>query len=511
MLGNTSLNPQTANAQGDGVERVHSLLVNAIPAGIDGNSAVANDLVHLQAALDREVRPHTITRVNATNNTAVAASIATAFGAADADDICIFYMGAHGEQVADNNGDEADGLDGRFHIGTDLIRDDDMDTPFNARIAAGNCGAGMVLMFMGCHTGELIVGGSDIALAAPHVVMTSCTSTQKSRSGLIGGHAHSKYGGAGLVGGLSDRNADGAAEADANPGPPNPGGGGGAVTAAELHAYAVNNDEDGPADPQSTAPGSALVVLRYDDPQAHASPLIDEFAFCMDVEEFPDSQAEITIETTAGSETVALIGSTTISVFITPEGEARDTDGDTLEQVQTEIVAMELTGTSSLGPVILKIRNPADHPFQHSLGAIEETANTTSVMLDIPPFTATGTAVSFFDVFFEIEIGIQKLHNHVPKHLETEITHMPAASDATYASFDIVPLFDEDENPAGITIGIASYTPNPTKPAIGGEILRIDFTSLLVAGAAANSIWIIPMAGVTAAGIVGFILKRRFT
>jgi hypothetical protein len=45
---------------------------------------------------------------------------------------------------------------------------------------------------------------------------------------------------------------------------------------------------------------------------------------------------------------------------------------------------------------------------------------------------------------------------------------------------------------------------------VGGEILGIDMTSLLVAGTFANASWIFPLAGVTVAGIVGLALRKRF-
>jgi hypothetical protein len=44
---------------------------------------------------------------------------------------------------------------------------------------------------------------------------------------------------------------------------------------------------------------------------------------------------------------------------------------------------------------------------------------------------------------------------------------------------------------------------------VGGELLSIDMTSLFVAGALANAGWIIPIVGVTAAGIIGFVLRKR--
>jgi serralysin len=52
--------------------------------------------------------------------------------------------------------------------------------------------------------------------------------------------------------------------------------------------------------------------------------------------------------------------------------------------------------------------------------------------------------------------------------------------------------------------------PIVTEQPVGGEILGIETTSLFVAGAFANASWIIPIAGVTAAGIVGFALRKRF-
>jgi hypothetical protein len=44
---------------------------------------------------------------------------------------------------------------------------------------------------------------------------------------------------------------------------------------------------------------------------------------------------------------------------------------------------------------------------------------------------------------------------------------------------------------------------------VGGEILGIDMTTLVVVGATANAGWIIPVAGVTIAGIVGYLITRR--
>lgn len=177
---------------------------------------------------------------------------------------------------------------------------------------------------------------------------------------------------------------------------------------------------------------------------------------------FLASWAQVTTESPLGSQTIVLTGPTTVHVYFPHlEGQAQDWDGDGLDQVQTEIVAMELTGDSLLGPVIVRLR-PADKaPFQRSLGEIEETANAVPGTLDVPPFTALGTARSFFDVFFEVEIGGQLLHALEPKHMETTIRHKPPAEGDAYFNPDRIRLYTEDNQPTEFFIGSAYHIPNP--------------------------------------------------
>jgi hypothetical protein len=145
-----------------------------------------------------------------------------------------------------------------------------------------------------------------------------------------------------------------------------------------------------------------------------------------------------------------------------------DTDGDGREQVPTEIVHMELTGMSSMGPVIVRVRDRNRHPNRRSTGEIEETRNTQSGRLDLPPFALTGTADSFFDVFFEVEVGGQVLHSHDPKRMRTIITRKPPAGGETYENPQVIELFTENENPAGVRITGAFHIPNPVPPIPAG-------------------------------------------
>ena len=91
--------------------------------------------------------------------------------------------------------------------------------------------------------------------------------------------------------------------------------------------------------------------------------------------------AQFTLRLPNGAtENVSLAGPTTVEVAIAPNGAAADTDGDGREQVPTRMTAMDLRGLSSFGPVQMVL-----DPAHATVGEIEETANTTPGILDIPP------------------------------------------------------------------------------------------------------------------------------
>ncbi len=126
----------------------------------------------------------------------------------------------------------------------------------------------------------------------------------------------------------------------------------------------------------------------------------------VEIDTFLYSLAQVTLNYPDGSsETVTLAGPTTVRVIIPPSGAATDPNGNGLDQVSTEMTQLNLTGNSSMGPVTVTL--DPNHP---TLGQIEETVNNTPGTLDVGPFTATGTATSFFDVFFDITVNGQTLH-----------------------------------------------------------------------------------------------------
>lgn len=80
------------------------------------------------------------------------------------------------------------------------------------------------------------------------------------------------------------------------------------------------------------------------------------------------------------------------------EGDANDSDGDGLDDIDTELLSMTLTGVSSvLGPLELQLLAGLT-----ASGEVEEKVNNTAGTLDVPPY-ASGLANSSFDLVFDIQ------------------------------------------------------------------------------------------------------------
>jgi hypothetical protein len=180
----------------------------------------------------------------------------------------------------------------------------------------------------------------------------------------------------------------------------------------------------------------------------------------VEVDSFPISFARVDVSGAVSELGLALRGPTMVHVALDQIG---DGNGDGREEVPTEMTQLDLSGLScNLGPVFVRLRPPDKHPNQRSVGEIIETANTQAGRLDLPPFAPAGSADSFFDIFFEIEIPSvgMVLHNDVPKRMSSLIHHKPPEEGATYEDPVAIPLLDEYEHPTGIMIR-AKHTPVP--------------------------------------------------
>jgi PKD repeat protein len=168
-----------------------------------------------------------------------------------------------------------------------------------------------------------------------------------------------------------------------------------------------------------------------------------------------------------GRSTVSLSGSAVQEVFIPTDGHAADSDGNGLDQVRTALVELTLSGTDPLLGGVALVLNPSWGSF----GEIEEQANNTPGTLDIPPFTAVGTAGSYIDAFFEIRLFSlgQVLHNELPIRLQATINHKPPASFNVYTAVLPTPwpfwassTSSSTSNPAGMLLGMAACGPTPS-------------------------------------------------
>lgn len=133
--------------------------------------------------------------------------------------------------------------------------------------------------------------------------------------------------------------------------------------------------------------------------------------------------------------------------------------------IDTEIISMSLTGTSSLlGPITI-----IQSPTMPSTGSIRQQAIST----DFP-------ADSFFDVFLEIQTDgpFSTYHNDDPVRVSATIDRIPPMG--TYPSEGPIPLKDEEDNIVGsierLVLGLGT---EPTIPTVGGFRVHVDISGLL--------------------------------
>ncbi len=196
----------------------------------------------------------------------------------------------------------------------------------------------------------------------------------------------------------------------------------------------------------------------------------------VEIDRFDHTLGDLTLMMPDGSsQTVTVSGPTTVAVYFegTEQGDAMDNDGDGRDEVRTELIELSLGGLSpTLGPVRVGLNTTLQ-----SLGEMEETANNTPGRMDLPPFTAGGTAESFFDVFLEIEVAGQTFYTRQPKHMAGVISHKPPAPGDLYGGVEPVELYDKLGRPTGILLTVAHHIPNPGCP-------RLTISLVQVAGAA---------------------------
>ncbi len=197
--------------------------------------------------------------------------------------------------------------------------------------------------------------------------------------------------------------------------------------------------------------------------------IVPAHALFIERDVFTDLDVSFDLITPDGSvNRLDLTGSAQFDVtFPVLEGDATDDDGNGLDEVQTEMVALSLTGSTGLGLVTVTLR-----PGASSLGLIEEQVNNNAGLLDVDPF-APGVADSFFDIFVELDVDGTILHNIDPARIGAVFDNKPPPASvmgAMLGSFGDVRLFDENGEFSDVIVrgSASSQVPEPAALAIFG-------------------------------------------
>ena len=183
---------------------------------------------------------------------------------------------------------------------------------------------------------------------------------------------------------------------------------------------------------------------------------------------------------------VPFTGTATMQVAIGPSGECDDSDGDGLDDVEVELVELALAGAPSYDYLYAR-----ESPTRASVGIIEELANSTPGILDVPPFTPSGTATSFFDVFYEFgnDYGATyPFYTDTAARIQATIDQKPPDDGTTYQSnhgpipiyfqgFQTDTLYSETVN-----FGVPDEPPPPPPPV--PQTPSLTTWGIIVAGAA---------------------------
>jgi hypothetical protein len=188
----------------------------------------------------------------------------------------------------------------------------------------------------------------------------------------------------------------------------------------------------------------------------------------LEVDTFPLPQAQMTLAIPIPGdgtrmETVNLAGSAVVQTTIGMGGETGDSNNNGLDDAPTVMTSLNLSGSSSLGTVLVTL-----DPSQPTLGMIEEQTNKFRGVLDLPPFAVSGTASSYFDIFFDVTIGGVVLHSAKPAHMAAIITHKPPGPGDTFNSTNTMPidLLSTNGQASGYQFISGTFVPNCVPPRI---------------------------------------------
>ena len=172
---------------------------------------------------------------------------------------------------------------------------------------------------------------------------------------------------------------------------------------------------------------------------------------------FENTKATVEIEVTLpGVGALPFVGQTeTVELegpMLVLRGDPQDADGDGLVDIETEIVELTLTGTSSFGPIEVR-----QSPERRSMGQVEQQEPGQDTPAD-----------SFFDIFLEVEIldiGLVGF-NEVAIRMEAVLIEFPPGFLDQYEGALALPtpLLSVDSKEEFALILDALHVPNPPPP-----------------------------------------------
>ncbi len=226
------------------------------------------------------------------------------------------------------------------------------------------------------------------------------------------------------------------------------------------------NDDFGPGDPETiidyVEQGVTYYVRIAGRNGTTGNYVMNVYRTAAQRDEFPNSRVYLRLQWPSGvNEIIKLTGSSEMEVYYTgiAPGSAADTNGNGKEEVSSTLRSLYVSGTSGTGgQTILKLRTPLA-----TSGVIEEDLGTVTNVLEIPPFTVTGTAEGILQAYFELTTSGVILHNDISEDLSATLTHLPPNPGDLYTGTNSIDMLDANGQPTGVSIRGMTYEPNPVE------------------------------------------------
>lgn len=182
----------------------------------------------------------------------------------------------------------------------------------------------------------------------------------------------------------------------------------------------------------------------------------------VEVDQFLTVEALVAIQNPLGIPyQVEMTGTATVEVYWEGEdrGDANDDDGDNLDDVETELVALSLIGNDpELGEVTLNERLGS-----LSLGVLQEQVNNVPGRMDVAPYSQDSSGADLtYDIFIELNFSAMHLMNSEPNRVQGFVVFSPLGpDDVLIGPWDVNPLQNNQGENTGWTFAFNSLKLGP--------------------------------------------------